>query len=327
MPRGVAAYIATVVLASWGFGCLVLLIQHSLPENQKQMAALAFLPVAFVPLLTVWVLHRRQAAAGNPYMGLVWGPTGWYWLLFAGGLLWGGLVVLAQIALGAAGFDPQMGYYIEFSRQMAEKQAGQPMPAGQNGMFQIVGMVTAISSLVVGPWFGAAAGCMGSFPLLGWLGRRLLTRGRALTCVTLMALAAATSAVAGLIDNPQLEGVSPLMRSLLYAAYGIASIPAMLWVFYKTRSAVLPALLTASYASAMAGATPFLSDFEPWLSNPQSGLATSAGMLLLGIALWVWQDPGGQELAVAAVAQDGTPLSPAMLAQAQAYGAAGPPAS
>jgi hypothetical protein len=58
-----------------------------------------------------------------------------------------------------------------------------------------------------------------------------------------------------------------------------------------------------------------------WLSAPQIGLAFSAGLLLLGIALWVWKDPGGQDLAVAAVAQDGTPLTPEMLRQAQEYAA------
>jgi hypothetical protein len=309
-------YIVINLLASFAMGGVAYALQGQL----KQWVGLVFIPLMFVPLICAYQLHKRDGGPG-PFKGLVWGPTAWYWLLALGGLAWGALVVGAQLALGLAGFDPEMGYYVQQVVEMSAAQGNQ-IPDSALGTLSIGGWVTFGASLLFGPWIGAAFGSLGTFPSLGFLGRRLLVRGRVPALLLLMAYTAAGTAVAGLIDNPQLAETPLPARIGMYVFYGLAGLPAMFWVFLRTRSAVLPALLTASYSSALAAASPFLSDYAPWISNPQAGVASAAGSLLLGLALWVWQDPGsGAELATAAVAVDGTPLTPEQYEEAQAYAA------
>ena len=102
----------------------------------------------------------------------------------------------------------------------------------------------------------------------------------------------------------------PLMlRMGMMALAGMSAVPALLWLFFRTRSAVLPALAQASYQALFAGAMVLMSDRVSWLAPP-NGLLAALGALLVGIALWVWKDPGGMDLAVAAVGFDGTPLTP-----------------
>jgi hypothetical protein len=83
----------------------------------------------------------------------------------------------------------------------------------------------------------------------------------------------------------------------------------MLWVFLRTRSAVLTAIAQYSYYNGLSAMVPFLSDSQNLLMPPM-GLIVGVGALLFGIGLWVWKDPGGEDLAIARVAFDGTPLTP-----------------
>ena len=322
MPRGVAIYIAIVLGSSWVLGGLVWLLQNSLTGQAKGLAGLLFLFVAVIPFATVFFIHRSQAA-GNAYAGLVWGPTGWYWLLYLGGFLLAALVLGAQLAIGALHIDPTMGDYIAMNKAAALKSSGQKLPDSVNGTFVIVGWVTAWSALILGPWLGTAFGALGVFPQYGWLARRLMVRNRAFACIMLMLISAGIGVTAGLLDNPQMGDLSLPARMALFALTALAPVPATFWVFLRTRSAVLAAMVSAAYGAGMTASFPFVSDYAVWLSSPQGGVASAAGILLLGIGLWVWQDPGGQDLTVAAVAQDGTPLTPAMLQQAQAYAVQG----
>lgn len=298
-------FLGISLLASFIFGGLAFALQ----EQMGQYVGFVFMPLGFVPLILAYLLHKRDGG-GGPFKGLVWGPTPWYWLLAAAGLGWGALVIGAQLALGLCGIDPEMGYYVQLQVDAAAEM-GQSIPDSARGALSISGWITFGGALLFGPWLGALFGSLSSFPLLGFALRRLLVKGRIPALLILMAYSALAASIAGLIDNPNLGDAQLPLRIALFAVYGLAGIPAMLWVFLKTRSAVLPALLTASYSSALTAATPFMSDYAQWLSSANGGLIASAGSLLLGLALWVWQDPGsGKELAAAAFGNDGTPLTP-----------------
>jgi hypothetical protein len=318
MSRGVWTYIAVVVGSSWALGLTAWQVQQGLPDDKKQFAGFILIPLLFIPLITVAILHKQQASAGNPYMGLVWGPTSWYWMLYFGLLAYGALVGGLLILVGGATFDPSMDAYAAHIAEMSAAQ-GKEIPEAGRDMLKISGWFTAVGVPLVGPWFGTAFACIASFPQLGWLARRLLVAGRGATFLILAGLSMAVSASAALILNQQQMDVPQLpLRMGLLALSGMAGIPLVLWVFYRTRSVVLATLASQTYVCGYTALTPFLAGAPQWLGAAQ-GLAVSAGSLLLGIALWVWKDPGGQELAVAAVAKDGTPLSPAMLAEARAY--------
>ncbi len=69
----------------------------------------------------------------------------------------------------------------------------------------------------------------------------------------------------------------------------------------------------ASVYSGMSSAYMILSGENPLWGFPM-GIVSQLVILAAGIALWVWQNPGGQDLAVAGVAYDGTLLTPEMLA-------------
>jgi hypothetical protein len=119
----------------------------------------------------------------------------------------------------------------------------------------------------------------------------------------------------GLMVNPMYEGwnaLPTLLRVGLVALVGLSSMPAAFWLFLRTRSAALPALATASYQATFSVAMVLAAERSPILAPPD-GLLASLGALLIGIALWVWKDPGGMDLAVAAVGFDGTPLTPEQL--------------
>jgi hypothetical protein len=326
MPRGVVTYIAVSLIASWGFGALAWYAQESFLKDKPQMAGFLFLPLIVVPIILVWVLHRQQASGGNPYAGAVWGPTGYYWLLYFGMLAYAAAILAVLVVLGAAGFDPKMSGYIQSMKDMMAAQ-GKPLPPQAAGSLGIGGIVTAIVAPVFGPWLGTAVACLTGFPLLGWLTRRLLVKGRGFAFGVLAVFYTVATASAGVMANPQLHDLSLPLRIGLYGLSALCGLPITLWLFYRTRSVVLAMLAWQTYASGQAGLMPFVTDSPMWLSAPQIGLAFSAGLLLLGIALWVWKDPGGQDLAVAAVAQDGTPLTPEMLRQAQEYAAQPAPAT
>jgi hypothetical protein len=140
----------------------------------------------------------------------------------------------------------------------------------------------------------------------------MLVYGRGVAIWTLVALYAATSSIGAFVQSPVDESWNALpliLRMGIMIVSGMSAVPALLWLFFRTRSAVLPALVQASYQSLFAGAMVLMTNSVSWLAPP-SGLLGALGALLVGIALWVWKDPGGMDLAVAAVGFDGAPLTP-----------------
>jgi len=108
---------------------------------------------------------------------------------------------------------------------------------------------------IAGPWIGGAMGCLQTFAMLGWFGRRLLAMGRGVTVGVLIVVTGLSSAAGGLMLQMQNPDITPTMGVLMLALMGVASIVIQLWLFLKTRSAVIPALAYATFSSGLAGMT------------------------------------------------------------------------
>jgi hypothetical protein len=175
-------------------------------------------------------------------------------------------------------------------------------------MFKISGYVTIAAAPTFGALFGALLICLSTFPWFGWFSRRLLPGGTARTCGVLLVLFFLTGLAMGLVPNPQYGDLSLGLVCLLLGIGSAATVPALLWVFLRTRSAVLPAMAQGSFQGGLGALIPLLSDSDP-LYGPPLGLSVIVVTAAIGLALWVWKDPGGRSLAVAAVAHDGTPLT------------------
>lgn len=312
MQRGIIIFVAVTVVAAWAFG----LAAWALQDSMGRFAGLVMLPLAIIPMAAAFIAHRVTGAIGNPFRGLLWGHGGWFFGLWGLGLVAGLLVAVVSLGLSLQSYDPEMTDFVRFAVEQSA-EGGNAVPESQQGMFKIVGWITALGSPTVFVWFMAALLCLSTFPWLGWFGRRVLVHGRQSAVIALLVLYALTGAAGGLMENPQLGDAGVVLRLIVVGVFGMSSVPALLWIFLRTRSAVLPALAHASYTMALAAAMPFLAGGNPILVPPQ-GLLVSAVALLLGIALWIWKDPGGAELAVAGVAHDGTPLTPEALAQLEA---------
>lgn len=309
MKRGLILFAVVSVLASWILGAAA----WALKDTLGQFSGLVMLPLIAIPFLMAYVAHRVTGATGNPFRGLVWGNTSWYFAAWLLGLLAGLLVIVVTFGLKLATFDLAMTDYIAMVISAAEKR-GQPMPSAATGALSIGGWVTLAIAPTLGPWFGAAMGSLSTLPWFGWFGRRLLVWGRSSTTLWLMLLFMLSSVAGGFVENPAMGEMPLWLRLVLMAVQGFALVPAMLWVFLRTRSAVITALAQASYQAAFAAVMPIMSDANV-LFAPSAGLLVALGALLAGIALWVWKDPGGKDLAVAGVAFDGTPLTPEQLAE------------
>ena len=277
-----------------------------------QWAGLLFLPLLIVPLVAAYVAHNASGAVGNPFKGLVWGPKPMIFGAWILGLAVSYFAVLISIGIGLQQLDLSMSSYLDFVLQQNAAQ-GNDIPESAYGFLRISGMITIFGSPLVFVWFAAAMACLGQFPWLGWFTRRMLVYGRFQAGVVLAALYALTAMPAGLLDNPQLGEIPVLLRVALMGITGAVGVPLALWLFYRTKSAVIPAVAQASIQMGAAGAMPVLGGGDP-LITPPSGLLLQAVILLAGIALWVWKEPRGEDLTVAAVAFDGTPLTPAMVA-------------
>ena len=319
MRTGLIVFAVVCVLGSWIVGAGAYLAKDSM----GQFAGLLAMPMVVIPFIMAFIAHRITRATGNPFRGLGWGNTSWYFATWILGLLAGAIIIAITLGIGLAGFDASMGDYIDMIKTQSEAR-GQPIPAEAESALSITGYATAIAGPLIGPWLGALMGCLSVFPWFGWFGRRLLVYGRQQTVLILMLLFGLSSIAGGLVENPAWIDTSVTMRMVVTAIAGLAMVPAMLWIFLRTRSAVVTSLAQASYTSAFAGIMPFMSGANP-IFAPPGGLIVAFGSLLVGIALWVWKDPGGKDLAVAAVAFDGTPLTPEQLAEvnndAQGYNA------
>lgn len=303
----IVAYLAFAAIAGVGMALM--------PESMKQFAGLAALPVLFGPFIMAYVCHRMEGSAGSPFKGLVWGPTAWYWLIWFLGILIGLVTVVIAIGLGLMGIDPEMTDFIA----SAEKMSGQEIPPQAIPMTTAIYKITAVVSLTIGPFLGAAFACLSTFPLYGWLGRRLLVLGRAKAVWILFGLVFVAGLSGGFAPNPALEEVPIVLKCLLTTAASACSLFAGIWIFLRSRSAVLPALASTSFTGALGAVSFFSADANPVLAPP-GGALVALMALLVGIALWVNKDPGGEQLAVAGVAYDGTPLTPAQLEAMHAQG-------
>jgi hypothetical protein len=308
MKRGLTIFAVVNVVVILLLGAAIVALQ----DKMGQYVGLLMLPATIVPFIMAYVGHSLSGATGSPFRGLVWGQTWWY---FAGWLLaiLGGVVIVGiTLGLGMAGLDLGLTDYLRMSAEQITKQSGQTPPAATMKIMYYTGWSTVFAAPTIGAWFGGAVACLSSFPWLGWFSRRMLVYGRATAIWTLVGLYAVTSCIGGLMTNPQDPGYTALpmaFKMALMAFSGISSIPLVMWLFLRTRSAVLPALVTAAYQATFAGLSVLLSDRVAWLAPP-SGLLAGAGALIFGMALWLWKDPGGIDLAVAGVAYDGTPLTP-----------------
>jgi hypothetical protein len=297
MARGMVLFAIVVVAATWLLGAAMLATKDSLDK----LAGLVLVPALFIPLIMAYVAHRFSGATGNPFKGLTWGHTSWYFLSWIIGLVVAALALIVAVGLGLNRFDPSMSSYIELMASQAP-QGGGASPQGAETGIRIVGYFTAFGAPTIFPWIG-------TFPWYGWFFRRAMVGGRANAIMIVMGLSLITGIVGGLADNPMWNDLPMWMRLTMTAVSSLAFVPAVSWIFLRTRSAVIPALAMATFQDGLLAASPFLSIETPMFAAP-NGLIGSLVALAAGIGLWVWKDPGGKELAVAAVAHDGTPLTP-----------------
>lgn len=312
MRVGLITFAVVVVVAAWAFS----FAGYSFIDDLGNMAGLLMLPLVAVPFVMAFIGHRMTGAIGNPFRGLVWGQGNWWLLVLVAGFLAAGLTLIIGLGLKLMLWDPSMGDYIQMMQDMMREQ-GQELPPEAVKFLPLQGWFTMGGALLLGPWIGGAMGCLQTFAILGWFGRRLLAMGRGITVGVLIVVTGLSSAAGGLMLQMQNPDITPTMGVLILALMGIASIVVQLWLFLKTRSAVIPALAYATFSSGLAASQPFLADASPLLAPP-NGLVASIVLLLLGVALWLMHDPGGDDLAVAAVAYDGTPLTPAQVARLEA---------
>jgi hypothetical protein len=305
MKKAMAVFVVGNLIGAVVIGALLAL----LPEKQQQYGGFLMMLLMPLPIVMAYIAHRTSGAPGNPFRGLVWGPASLYFLLWIAMVLLAVFAAFLNAGLGFAGFDPAMGDYTEMFAEQAAQGSGGSAPEGIEGMARIIGYSTMFAGPTIGAAFLTAAMCLATFPWLGWLYRRLLVQGTAGATVTLALLWALTSASAGLVDNPATDELSVPVRAGLSFLSTLLAVPAMSWLFLRTRSAVLPALAYSSYSTALGALAVVQSDVNQLLAS-QLGLVPLSVFGLAGIALWIWKDPGGRDLAVAAVAVDGTPLTP-----------------
>lgn len=305
MQRAVIVFAVITILGSWLFGVGAWLLQDTL----GQLAGLVMLPMMAVPFIAAWIAHRMGGAPGNPFAGLKFGGGGPIMLAWLGGLVVAVFAALACIAIGVHGLDLSMDSYVAKVIEMAEAQ-GQEMPEQAIPMIKVInGYGTLIGGPLIGVWFLAALYCLGTFPFYGWFARRLLVYGPPTTIGVLIGLGVVSGISGGLMDNPQLGEVGMAGRMGIMAAVAVAFVPAMLWLLLRYKSAVVPAVAQAAYMAGLGAVFVLLSGDAPLLGMPM-GLIPMGVALAAGIGLWLWQPLGGDELVVAAVAHDGTPLTP-----------------
>jgi hypothetical protein len=307
--RAMNIFIAATVLSSVACGLGAI----ALPEKMKQMAGLVMLPALVVPFIMAYVCHRMTGAQGSPFRGMQWGGSGIATAYFVG-LLAGLLTIVASVGLGAMGLDFSMDSYIK----MAETSGGQDIPSQGEGIVRGMGWATLFIGPTLGAAFGAFLGCLITLPLYGWLGRRLLVKGRGALIGTFVLITLATGWIQSVMPNP-LDTDTPLVvKILLGSVAGVGGALASIWFFLRYRSAFVPALFGATFSGMLSVAVVLGSDVNPLIAPP-GGLSAVVATWLVTLALWVFKDPGsGKEMAVAAVGADGEPMTPEQLEAVQA---------
>lgn len=305
MKGGIAIFLTGVVVLVG----VVMAVGAPLMANPKTqtVGGLVLGISILIPFTMAFLAQRASGSPGSPFKGLVWGPTPYYFLCWLGGIAVGLVAAALTLGLGLGRFDPEMTDYIEMAKGQAEEK-GTEVPKEAESGIKIVGMVTAVAGPTIGPWFLAAFICLGTFPWLGFLYRRLMVYGKVKAMLMLALVWLVIGAAGGLIKNPMAEELSMPVRMLLNGAMTAAVAPVVVWLFLRTGSAVIPALAQASYQGLLSACTAVFSDVNMLLGVPM-GVVAILSVLMTGIALWIWKDPGGEQLEVAAVASDGTPLT------------------
>jgi hypothetical protein len=213
-------------------------------------------------------------------------------------LLIGLATILLGVGLGAMNFDPEMGGYIAVVQKMMEEK-GQPLPAEAMGMMKMSYMIVSFCLATIAVPFSAAVLCLSTLPWLGWLGRRLLAKGRPAFFLTLGLIFFFVGSINGLVPAPEFAGggLPTAQRMLLGALASVAFLPISAWFLLRTRSAVIPAIAAATWNGVLGLATFYGTDVNYFISAP-TGLLVSGVAFFAGIALWIWKDPGGDDMAI-----------------------------
>lgn len=295
MQKSVSVFIAVNLIAALGLGAAA----HFLAPTLEDKAGYLVMPIMFLPMIMALICNKIERNPFGPFSGLQWGNTSWYFLTWILALLAGFGAIIVSLGLGAMGFDPQMGDYIAGVQAMTKEQSGQDMPEQALSFMLVFNKIASYCLPTIAVPFTAALACLSTFPWYGWLGRRLLARGRGPLVLSLAVIFMLMSSIGGLVPAPAFSGGElPTMQRVIAAMLtGVSTLPAGLWIFLRTRSAVLPAVAAASWQGTLGLATFYGSGVNFFLAPP-NGLLSAAVALCAGIALWVWKDPGGDEMAV-----------------------------
>ncbi len=298
MNRGLIVFSALVIVCSWICGGAAWALQDALG---LPMARLLLLPANLIPLAAAFACQHLSRQPGQPFNGLRFGSLGWLLLAWLGGLAWGYLAAVICVGSGLDRFDPSLRSYV------AAVLDG-PRFYGMEQDYLETYMYLGVRQLYLPPllhvWFYAAYLCLFTFPLLGWFAKRLAANGAWRAMLVTAVVVSLAAAAAGLPENPALPGALLWQRLLFIAVPGACAIPGAFWLLLRSRSAVVPALALAAVWMALAGALPLVAGGSPLLGLP-CGLLPAVLVLLAGIGLWLWQDPGSQQLVVADTAHSG----------------------
>lgn len=309
--RAMTLYLVVVFVAIAVFSAAA----YAIGDKAGQMGGLVLAPLAAVPMLACWLANKQIPERRPLFGGLVWGGS-WIFGAWLIGLLAGLASVVLAIGLGAMAFDPSMATMLEIAKNQALENGGE-FPESAVGITRMVLAITSFTGPTIGVVFAAALGCLGTFPWLGWFGRRVLALGRGKALGSLLLLWAVAGIAGAFAPMPKgIDiGMSLPLRMAVNALMGACMALPMLWLFLRTRSAVVPAIFQASLQGAASLAMYYGADVNFMLAPP-SGLLLAAVTLCAGIALWVWKDPGGETLAI----RPGAPVAPADAAPVGAPG-------
>lgn len=298
MQKPVSTFVAVNLVAAVALGAAVYFLGPSLEDKAGYLA----MPMVVIPFVMAYICNRMEGNPKGPFAGLTWGNTSWYFSAWALALVAGLAALFLSLGLGLMGLDPAMGDYMASVQDMMKEQ-GQELPESALGIMKVTYQITSFSLPTIAVPFSAAVLCLSTLPWLGWFGRRLLAGGRSRMLTGLALMYLVTSTMGAFVPIPAFSGGElPLSQRLVVSMLGgISALLATVWIFLRTRSAVLPAIAAATWQGTLGLATFYGSDVNHFLSAP-SGIIPSAVAICAGIALWVWKEPGGEGMAIQAAA-------------------------